>query len=121
WQSELPAFSFIWMNEPDFAQHQTGPGSERSIAALRRVDRSLSRLLQALEARGALESTDVMVVSDHGFSTVSTKVDLVDSLQKAGLKATREFASEPKPGEILVVSNSGSVPIYVLGHEESII
>jgi arylsulfatase A-like enzyme len=121
WQSELPAFSFIWMNEPDFTQHQTGPGSVLSITALRRVDRNLAQLLQALEARGALESTDLIVVSDHGFSTVSSKVDLVESLQKAGLNAMREFASEPKPGEILVVSNSGSVPIYVVGHEEAII
>jgi len=121
WREELPHFSFIWMNEPDASQHKTGPGSERSLAALRSVDQDLARLLQALEAKGALESTDILVVSDHGFSTVSSLVDVAKSLQMAGLKATREFTSTPERGEILVVSNSGAVPIYVIGHEESVI
>src|SRR5207249_5367412 len=64
---------------------------------------------------------DILVVSDHGFSTVSSLVDVAKSLQMAGLKATREFTSTPEHGQILVVSNSGSVPIYVIGHEESVI
>src|SRR5207302_612714 len=28
WKECVPAFSSVWMNEPDFSQHQTGPGSE---------------------------------------------------------------------------------------------
>jgi hypothetical protein len=74
-----------------------------------------------LEAKGVRAETDVMVVSDHGCSTISTKVDLADSLGKAGLKVSREFKTKPAPGEILIVSNSGSSMVYVIGHEQKII
>jgi arylsulfatase A-like enzyme len=109
------------LNEPDFTQHRTGPGSEQSLAAMRNSDENLARVLSALDAKGALASTDVLVVSDHGCSTISARVDLVDALTKAGLKATREFTTKPASGEILVASNSGSTFVYVIGREEKII
>jgi arylsulfatase A-like enzyme len=109
------------MNEPDFSQHRTGPGSERSLAAMRNADQNLARLLRALEEKGVRDTTDVIVVSDHGCSTVSSRVDLAVALTKAGLPAVREFKSGPSPGEILVVSNGGSTLVYVIGHDGQII
>jgi predicted AlkP superfamily pyrophosphatase or phosphodiesterase len=121
WRSGVPEFSLLWMNEPDLAQHETGPGSARSLAAIRNVDDNLARVLRALEAKGARDTTDLIVLSDHGSSTVSIMVDLADSMRKAGLEATREFKELPQPGEILVVGNSGSALIYVIDHDEKVI
>ncbi|HSU52428.1 MAG TPA: alkaline phosphatase family protein, partial [Candidatus Dormibacteraeota bacterium] len=121
WAKELPAFSLLWLNEPDATQHQTGPGSPESLAAIRNSDGNLARVLEALEAKGAADTTDVFVVSDHGCSTVASHQDVAALLTKAGVKATRAFKNKPTPGEVLVVSNSGSCFIYVIGHEHSVV
>jgi arylsulfatase A-like enzyme len=109
------------MNEPDSAQHQTSPGSPQSLAAIRNADDNLARVIKALEVKGVLDSTDILVASDHGFSTIGAAVDVADSLQKAGFKAVREFKSKPAPGEILVVANSGSSLLYLPDHDPAII
>ena len=85
------------MNQPDAAQHATSPGSERAIAGIQNADTNLGRVLSALKAKGVLESTDIMVVSDHGFSTVSAKADLAVALTRAGLSAVRDFKTPSMP------------------------
>jgi arylsulfatase A-like enzyme len=121
WADGVPAFSVLWMNEPDFAQHQTSPGSPQSLAAIRNADDNLARVIKALEVKGVLDSTDILVASDHGFSTIGAAVDIVEALQKAGFKATREFKGKPLPGEILVVANSGSSLLYISEHDENVL
>jgi predicted AlkP superfamily pyrophosphatase or phosphodiesterase len=121
WADGLPTFSFLWMNEPDAAQHQTSPGSPQSLAAIRNADDNLARVIKALETKGVLDSTDVLVASDHGFSTIGAAVDVADSLQKAGFKAVREFKSKPVSGEVLVVANSGSSLLYLPDHDQVVI
>jgi predicted AlkP superfamily pyrophosphatase or phosphodiesterase len=121
WTDGLPAFSFLWMSEPDAAQHQTSPGSPQSLAAIQNADDNLARVIKALELKGVLDSTDILVASDHGFSTIGAAVDIVDALQKAGFKATREFKGKPAPGEILVVANSGSSLLYISDHDETLL
>ncbi|MDB6112165.1 MAG: Type phosphodiesterase/nucleotide pyrophosphatase, partial [Pedosphaera sp.] len=76
WADGVPDLSFLWMNEPDLAQHETGPGSERSLTAIHNADDNLARALRALEAKGVRDTTDILVVSDHGFSTILCLVDL---------------------------------------------
>jgi arylsulfatase A-like enzyme len=121
WAEGIPDFTFLWMNQPDYSQHYIGPGSAEALASIRNADQNLSRIVKNLEDRGALETTDIIVVSDHGCSTLDTKVDLAGSLSRAGLPATREFKASPMPGEIIVVSNSGSTLVYVIGHSDALV
>ncbi len=121
WAEEVSDFSLLWMNQPDYSQHYVGPGSPEVLAAIRNADQNLSRVLKNLANRGALETTDIIVVSDHGCSTLDTKVDLVDSMSRAGLPAVREFKARPMPGAIMVVSNSGSTLVYVIGHDDALV
>jgi arylsulfatase A-like enzyme len=121
WADGVPDFTLLWLNQPDAAQHQTGPGSKASLEGIRNSDQNLARVLKALEAKGARETTDVLVVSDHGVSTISSRIDIAKELQDAGLNATREFKTKPARGEVLVVSNSGTTTIYVIGHDEGVI
>jgi arylsulfatase A-like enzyme len=121
WHDGVPDFSILWMNEPDLAQHRTGVGSEHSLAMIRNADDNLARVLRALEDHGARDSTDVLVVSDHGFSTISAVVDVADSLQTAGIEAHRQWSAPPKRGDVMVVGNGGSVFVYVIGHDDSVV
>lgn len=121
WKKEVPQFSLLWLAEPDNTQHATGVGSTESIAAIHNSDYALSRVVAELKARGVFDLTDIIVVSDHGFSNISRKVDLAGLLSKAGFKAVREFTSTPTRGDVLVVGLGGSAFIYVIDHDEKTI
>jgi arylsulfatase A-like enzyme len=114
WAKNVPAFSLLWLSEPDFSQHETGPGSPESLKAIRSSDDNLALALQALEKKGVRDQTDVIVVSDHAFSTISQNIDVAGALKAHGFNAFREFP----PGEIpddalLVIGNGGSAFIYL--------
>src|SRR2546423_9639188 len=96
WHDDIPAFSLLWLSEPDMIQHDTSPGSEPSLAAIRGSDRNLAAVLDALEKKGARKNTDVFVVSDHGFSTIERAIDFPAELRKAGFDATAAFRETPK-------------------------
>ena len=121
WKDGVPEFSLLWMNEPDASQHATGPGSARSLAAIKNADDNLARVLHALDEKGVRDKTDIMLVSDHGFSTIQSMVDMADSLKNAGFNAKREFTSLPVKGDVMVVGDGGSVLLYVVGHDQKVI
>ena len=89
WKDGVPAYSQLWLSEPDFSQHATGPGSAQSLAAIRSSDANLGTVLSELDKRGLRGSTDVIVVSDHGFSTVSDAADIATDLSTSGFSASR--------------------------------
>ena len=120
WKDGLPAFSVLWLGEPDLTQHETAPGSPAALAAIKSDDENLATVLSALNDRKARETTDVFVVSDHGFSTIRHSIDLRKILNAAGFVATAEFNGEPKPGDIMLVGNGGSVLFYVIGHDVTV-
>ena len=117
WKSGLPKYSVLWMSDPDFSQHYTAPGAPTALAALRSADEMLGIVLATLKEKGVLDQTDIFVVSDHGFSTVSANVDLVTLLTDAGLHARRAFLAQPDKGDILVVTTGATALLYVTGHD----
>jgi len=121
WRKGLPAYSMLWMSDPDYSQHQMAPGSEMALAAVKSVDDRLGTLLEALDASGLSNDTDVFVISDHGFSTIQRSSDVMAPLSAAGLKVTGTgFDHPPQTGEIMAVNNGGSIMFYVIGHDEAI-
>jgi hypothetical protein len=121
WKDGLPKFSMLWLSDPDFSQHQTGVGSATSLGGLASSDQNLATVLAALDKGGWRDKTDIFVVSDHGFSTVSQPVDVAALLVKAGFSASREYKAPPNPGDVLVDSLGGSDYFYVAGHHEETI
>jgi arylsulfatase A-like enzyme len=117
WRDSVPDFSLLWLSEPDLSQHNYSPGSPEAIAAIKAVDENLAAVLNALNKKQARESTDVFVVSDHGFSTIRRSIDLVALLNTAGFHAAKEFSGSPKPGDVLVAGNGGSALFYVWEHK----
>src|SRR5438876_790118 len=121
WKDGMPGLSILWLGEPDLTQHESAPGAPAALGAIKSADKNLASVLSALDQRHARETTDVFVVSDHGFSTIERSIDLRKILNDAGFTAKTEFTDEPKPGDIMLAGNGGCVLFYVTGHDEKII
>jgi arylsulfatase A-like enzyme len=121
WQDGVPPYSLLWLAEPDSSQHMTGPGSDQSLEAIRSSDANLGLVLAELERRGLLDTTDVFVVSDHAFSTVTRRVDVAVELSKAGFAAKRAAPGGLTKGDVLAVGNGGSTLMFIGGHDEEVI
>jgi arylsulfatase A-like enzyme len=104
WAAEVPKDTLLWLSDPDYSQHNFAPGSQTGLASLKSSDDNLAALLAALDTKGIKEMTDVFVVSDHGFSTISNSVDMAAVLSEAGFNAARQFKEQPKAGDILAAS-----------------
>ena len=141
WKDGVPALSVLWLGEPDLTQHESAPGAPAALAAIKSADENLAAVLSALDQRDARGRTDVFIVSDHGFSTIKRSVDLRRILNDAGFTAKieelriakdgnqsaggirdkTEFNDQPKPGDIMLAANGGSVLFYVVGHDKKLI
>ncbi len=66
----------IWFGDPDATAHQTGVGSDTTRRALQLVDAQIGRIEDALRAQGRLDRTNIIVTSDHGFSTHTGELKL---------------------------------------------
>ena len=122
WEKEVPAFSLLWLSEPDYSQHVTGPGSATSLAAIKHSDENLARVLAVLDQKGLRDTTDIIVVSDHGFSTIEQNVDVAAVLSAQGFHAGRKFPPRgARDGDVMVVGNGGTVLLYVTGHGQTLI
>jgi predicted AlkP superfamily pyrophosphatase or phosphodiesterase len=53
WKDEIPAYSVLWLGDPDFSQHFTAPGSPTALAAIHDSDTHLGLALAELEKRGS--------------------------------------------------------------------
>src|SRR5438093_237306 len=120
WSKGVPKYTLLWLSEPDASQHETGPGSDTSIAGLESSDKNLEKVLKGLDDKKLRDKTDVFVVSDHGFSTIQRGPDVTEILKKARFKAFKKF-EDPEPGDVMVVGLGGSVSFYVFGQEEATI
>lgn len=65
-----------WITEPDHTQHGVGVGSPAARHAIRHADREVAQVLAMLDPA----STDVFVVSDHGFTTNTAGIDVARAL-----------------------------------------
>ena len=102
-----PTVALIWSSEPDKSQHAAGVGSDLANLALREADGQLGVILGWLSESGRESETNVMVVSDHGYSTISELVDVASIVRDAG------FSSGDRPGGVVAASNGGSAMFYV--------
>jgi arylsulfatase A-like enzyme len=64
-----PAITWLWLSDPDTTAHIRGVGTTATREAVAFVDAEIGRIEDALRARGVLDRTNLIVTSDHGFST----------------------------------------------------
>ncbi len=106
-----PSLTLVHLEALDLAEHDRGPGSAQAIAALERDDVHLGEMLAAVRDAGMESSTDVFVLSDHGFLPVRRDVQPNQLLAKAGL-LTIDSRGRVTGGKITTVINEGSFFVY---------
>jgi hypothetical protein len=97
-ERDRPFVLVFWSRDPDGTQHYQGdslnvlvPGinGPTSLAAVRNADDDLARIRSSLGDLGLLEATDIIVVADHGFSTIS-------KLSQTSATVTTRYAGTPQ-------------------------
>jgi len=80
-KEDKKAFMLVfWSRDPDGTQHNQGDSLNRlipgingptTLKAIRNADNNLAEILATLKALGLEKTTNIIVASDHGFSTIS--------------------------------------------------
>ncbi len=106
-----PDVAIDWQTEPDGSQHRYGTSSPEARKALANSDRNLGLTLATLQDLGLADKTDVIVLSDHGFSLHNFRVDATRALINAGLKSAADS------DDVVLASNGQSVLVHVKGRD----
>ncbi|HCE03417.1 MAG TPA: alkaline phosphatase family protein [Acidobacteria bacterium] len=106
-----PAVTVLWLSDPDTTAHQHGIGHSATTEALFRLDAEIQRIQDGLGAAGLLDTTNIWVTSDHGFSEHTGSVDLTALLAP--------FVGALDDGSPRIVSGAGA--IYVRDDERTTI
>jgi hypothetical protein len=95
-----PFVLVFWSRDPDGSQHNTGdslntvtPGinGSTSLAGIRNADNNLAQLRRAIDDLGLAATTNIMIASDHGFSTVSKQSKTSPSAKVAYDDTPKDF------------------------------
>ena len=104
-----PFLLVFWSRDPDATQHNqgdslgdlaTGINGPTSRSAVHNADDTLGRILAAVQGDPALAATtDVVVTSDHGFSTISRR-DVDAEGHASQSPSTKRRAPDVRPGDL---------------------
>ena len=97
-----------WLTEPDGTAHRTGVGSPETVEVLSRVDAEIGRLLDGLRERRLLQSTDILVTSDHGFAKRIGQESITGLLVRRGLKVSSRSTDVVVAGGAIHVREGGA-------------
>jgi arylsulfatase A-like enzyme len=95
-----PFVLVFWSRDPDGTQHNTGdslntvtPGinGPTSMAGIKNADDNLAQLRKALDDLGLAASTNIIIASDHGFSTISKESKTSPSAKVAYDDTPKDF------------------------------
>ena len=101
-----PAVALIWSSEPDKSQHDEPVGSDLSNAAIKEADYQFGILMDWLSESGRAKDTNLMVVSDHGYSSIIHAVNVESLVREAGFPPCGDL------GGVAVANNGGSALFY---------
>jgi predicted AlkP superfamily pyrophosphatase or phosphodiesterase len=96
----------------DAFQHEFGPGSPEARWAMEHADGLVATLLAELASAGRLETTDVVVLGDHGFVPVEHRALPNAALHAAGLLEV-DASGVVRSSQARVTANGGSAHVYV--------
>jgi hypothetical protein len=107
------AFVFAQFPAVDGYTHQSDPRSPRVLRSLARVDEVIGSLRDRLAARGELDDTLLLVVSDHGASVVREHLDLADWFRARGVRTmAHPVVWARDPSAAVMVAGNGSAMVY---------
>jgi len=106
-------FIFAQFPAVDGYTHQSTPEGPKVLRALRKVDDTVARVRARLAARGELEDTLILLVSDHGAAQVRTHLDLADWFRGQGVRTlAHPVIWERNPSAAVMIAGNGSAMVY---------
>jgi hypothetical protein len=106
-------FVFAQFPAVDGYTHQSGYDSAVVHRALSRLDATVGRLRELLRKKGELESSLILLVSDHGASRVQSHLDLADWFRARGVATlSHPVVWERRPRAAVMVAGNGSAMVY---------
>src|ERR1700722_18801987 len=114
-----PFVLVFWSRDPDGSQHNTGdslntvtPGinGPTSLAGIKNADNNLMQLRKALDELGLTASTNIIISSDHGFSTISKESKTSPSAKIAYDDTPKDFL--PMGFLVLDLAKALNLPLF---------
>jgi len=113
-----PDVLMVWFPEPDTSQHAFGIDSPETRAMYTLADSQLGRILDAIANDSPNDSQgdepDIFIVSDHGYSTIDSVIDVHVELANAG------FGPDNGDDHVVIAENGGSVLLYLPDNSEEL-
>jgi len=72
-ETERPKIITFYFSDTDDAGHEFGPDAEETRYSVLNVDSYVKRLTDGIEKRGLRDKVNIIIVSDHGMTTVNYK------------------------------------------------
>ncbi|MDB4913133.1 MAG: type phosphodiesterase/nucleotide pyrophosphatase [Gemmatimonadetes bacterium] len=96
---ERPHLLMMYLNEVDDTTHKFGPDTVQTARAVADVDGALRRLLDSIAVLPMRDSVNIVLVSDHGMSTISPQraIAVGDLLAHGGVDTTSIVFSDNGP------------------------
>jgi predicted AlkP superfamily pyrophosphatase or phosphodiesterase len=106
-----PNLQLVHLLNCDEVQHKMGPDAPEVADAVRVQDGNIARIRKAIEESGVGAQTTLIIVGDHGFTSISRNCSPNNLLRDAGLLA--EENGRVTSWRALARSSGGSCSIYV--------
>jgi predicted AlkP superfamily pyrophosphatase or phosphodiesterase len=106
-----PNLQLIHLLNVDEVQHKQGPESPAVKEAVRLQDENIARIRTAIAESGVGERTVLIVVGDHGFTSIRQNLSPNTTFRDAGL--LEEEGGKVKTWRAIVRSSGGSASVYV--------
>ncbi len=106
-------FIFALFPSIDTLSHLSYPTSESVLNVYHRLDDSVGKLIKRLQERGKLETTLIILASDHGLSQTHTHLGLADLIKSFGLETLfYPLIFMRNPQAVVMESGNGMANLY---------
>jgi predicted AlkP superfamily pyrophosphatase or phosphodiesterase len=106
-----PNLQLVHLLNCDEVQHKSGPGAPEVAEAVRQQDENIGRIRQAIAESGVADRTVLLIVGDHGFTTITRNFSPNAVLRDAGF--IQEEDGKIKSWRAIIRSSGGSAGLYV--------
>jgi predicted AlkP superfamily pyrophosphatase or phosphodiesterase len=110
-QRHKPNLQFVHLLNVDEAQHKHGPDAPEVGEAVRLQDENIARIRKAIADSGVGDKTALLIVGDHGFTSITRNCSPNAILRDAGL--LQEEGGKVASWRAIIRSSGGSASVYV--------
>jgi predicted AlkP superfamily pyrophosphatase or phosphodiesterase len=84
-RTHRPHLTLLHIGDTDVAQHRYGPDSAEALAAIEQADADVRQMMGAVAEAGLTDRTTFVVVSDHGFASLTQQLNPNAAFKANGL------------------------------------